>query len=67
MTDGELDGIYTELCAAMTRLGEQAAPLFLGRFALLAIVALDEPDVIRRLIAEAAEDLEPAEPRADAT
>ena len=39
MTDTELDTVYTPLCKTMTRLGEPNAPLFLARFALLAIDA----------------------------
>ena len=37
MTDTELDAVYTHLCKTMTQLGESQAPLFLARFALLAI------------------------------
>ena len=37
MTDSELDTVYTQLCKTMTNLGEANGPLFLARFALLAI------------------------------
>ena len=42
MTDSELDDVYTPLCKTMTRLGEPNAPLFLARFALLAIERIDD-------------------------
>lgn len=57
MTDAELDAVYTDLCKTMTRLGEQQAPLFLARLAMLALTALDRSDQAHRLIADAADDL----------
>ena len=45
MTDSELDAVYTRLCKAMTQLGEANAPLFLARFALLAIDRIGDVEV----------------------
>jgi hypothetical protein len=59
MTEAELDMVYADLCRAMTRLGEAQMPLYLARFALLAMAEIDDPGKIARLIASAAEDLEP--------
>ena len=59
MTDSQLDDVYTSLCKAMTRLGEPNAPLFLARFALLAIERIDDAAAAQRLVDAAAEDLEP--------
>lgn len=55
----DLDAVYTELCQALTTLGEPQAPLMLARFALLAITELDDADTARRLIAAAADGLGP--------
>jgi hypothetical protein len=55
MTATDLDDVYTELCQTMTRLGEERAQLFLARFALLAIVRIDQAASVRAMIAEAAE------------
>jgi hypothetical protein len=61
MNASDLDAAYTHLCRTMTALGEERAPLFLARFALLAIDRLGDGDVVHRLIESAAEDLvEPA-------
>ncbi|ACC73314.1 hypothetical protein PPMP20_15440 [Paraburkholderia phymatum] len=55
MTDAELDVVYTRLCKTMTQLGEAGAPLFLARFALLAIEKIGDADVSLGLIEAAAE------------
>jgi hypothetical protein len=60
MTDSQLDDVYTSLCKTMTRLGESTAPLFLARFALLAIERIDDAPAALRLIDAAAQDLQPA-------
>ena len=60
MTDTELDAVYTRLCKTMTQVGEPAAPLFLARFALLAIDRIGDAEAAQRLIDAAAEDLAPA-------
>ncbi len=57
MTDSELDSVYTRLCRTMTQLGEANAPLFLARFALLAIERIGDGQAAQRLIDAAAEDL----------
>ncbi|WHZ12826.1 MAG: hypothetical protein OJF60_003267 [Burkholderiaceae bacterium] len=60
MTDSQRDAIYTALCNTMTGLGEANAPLFLARFALLAIERLDDAEDAQRLIDAAAADMQPA-------
>ena len=57
MTDSELDAAYTDLCTTMTELGEAKAPLFLARFALLAMVRIGDTVAIQRLIDAAAADV----------
>lgn len=57
MTDAELDAAYSHLCRTMTELGETSTPLFLARFALLAMTEIGDAATIARLIAEAARDL----------
>jgi hypothetical protein len=54
MNDSELDAVYTRLCKTMTELGVDRSPLFLARFALLAIVELGDPAVAMRLVDAAA-------------
>jgi hypothetical protein len=44
----------------MTQVGEPGAPLFLARFALLAIDRIGDAEAAKRLIDAAAEDLAPA-------
>ena len=53
MTESELDDAYTRLCKTMTEIGEAGSSLFLARFALLAIMQIDDPGGVERLIAEA--------------
>jgi len=50
MNDSELDAVYTRLCKTMTELGAERAPLFLARFAMLAIVELGDPVQAMRLV-----------------
>ncbi|RQS69814.1 hypothetical protein DID96_16515 [Burkholderia sp. Bp8963] len=57
ITDSERDAVYTELCHTMTRIGEPDAPLFLARFALLAIEAIGDASVAARLIVDASTGL----------
>jgi len=54
MTDAELDDLYTALCEALGTNGEARALQLLGRFALLAMVEIDDPARIRSLIERAA-------------
>jgi hypothetical protein len=54
MSDAELDDLYTALCEALADNGEARAIRLLGRFALLAMVELDDPTLIRSLIERAA-------------
>ena len=60
----DLDAAYTQLCHTMTRLGEPQAPLFLARFALLAMQRLGDVSVVQTLIEDAAADLQPTAPTA---
>jgi hypothetical protein len=57
MTDSELDVVYTRLCKTMTELGEPNTPLFLARFALLAIERIGNAQTALGLIDAAREDL----------
>lgn len=57
MTDAELDVVYTRLCKAMTQLGETNMPLFLARFALLAVEQIDDCATSLRLIDDASEGI----------
>jgi hypothetical protein len=57
MTDSELDTVYTRLCKTMTELGEANAPLFLARFALLAIEQIGSAQTSLALIDAAREDI----------
>ncbi|AOI91547.1 hypothetical protein WS58_10735 [Burkholderia pseudomultivorans] len=57
MTDADRDTFYTALCTTMTRIGETDAPLFLARFALLAIEAIGDTATVAQLIADAGDGL----------
>lgn len=57
MTEAELDTAYTHLCKTMTELGEARAPLFLARFALLAMVRIGDPAAVQDLADAAAADI----------
>ena len=57
MTAQQLDDVYSSLCATMSQVGEADAALFLGRFALLAIVRLGDAGLARQLIGQAAAGL----------
>lgn len=57
MTSSELDALYTRLCKTMTQLGEHNAPLFLARFAMLAIDHIADAEVLQQLMDAAAEDM----------
>ena len=57
MTDTELDAEYTRLCEAMSAAGQAQAPLLLARFALLAMVRIDDATSIARMIDEAVDGL----------
>jgi hypothetical protein len=58
MTDSELDAVYTRLCKTMTELGEAATPLFLARFALLAVERIGDANAAFKLIDAAREDID---------
>ncbi|MBB3258552.1 hypothetical protein F4827_003420 [Paraburkholderia bannensis] len=60
MTDSELDAVYTRLCKTMTELGEANAPLFLARFALLAVERIGNAPTALALIEAAREDMDAA-------
>lgn len=57
MTDTELDTVYTQLCKTMTAVGEDDAPLFLARFALLAINRIGDPATALQLVEQASEGM----------
>ena len=57
MTDSDLDNVYTRLCKAMTHVGEANTPLFLARFAMLAIDTIDNPAIALNLIDDASEGM----------
>jgi hypothetical protein len=57
MTEGELDAAYTHLCQTMTQLGEARAPLFLARFALLAMVRIGDSAALQGMVDAAAADI----------
>lgn len=57
MTEAELDAAYSALCRRMTDLGESNTPLFLARFALLAITEIGNAATVARLIQDAGQDL----------
>lgn len=57
MNDADLDATYTQLCRTMTALGEAQAPLYLARFALLALTEIGDRATVERLIADAATGL----------
>lgn len=56
MTDSELDTVYTHLCKTMTDLGEANSPLFLARFAVLAIERIGNAQTCLGLIDAAGEN-----------
>ncbi|WP_419721411.1 hypothetical protein [Paraburkholderia tropica] len=58
MTDSELDAVYTRLCKTMTALGEAATPLYLARFALLAVERIGDANAALKLIDAAREDID---------
>jgi len=63
LNSGEIDQVYTELCHAMTRAGDDRTALFLARFALLAMREIDDVESIRRIVTACGEGLDEAHPR----
>ena len=61
LTDTELDAAYTQFCHQMTALGEAQAPLFMARFALLAMTRIGDAAAVKQLVVQAAEDMAPAQ------
>ena len=57
MNDSDLDAAYTRLCHRMTTLGEAQVPLYLARFALLAMTRIGDRAAVDQMIDEAAADL----------
>lgn len=53
MNQTELDTLYTELCRALTEVGEPRATLLLARFALLAIGEIGDIETVRALLVRA--------------
>lgn len=58
MSDQELDAVYTELCHTLGEAGEDAALKVLSRFALLAMLEIDDAGRLKALIARAAHSLD---------
>lgn len=58
MNDTDLDKSYTALCEAISRVGEQRAPLFLGMLAMSLISRLDRADEVLPLISRLEEQTE---------
>lgn len=54
----DLDNVYTRLCNRMSDVGEDAAPLFLSRFALLAITRVLDAPTAMTLIEDAADGMD---------
>ena len=61
LTDTELDACYTQFCHQMTAVGEAQAPLFMARFALLAMSRIGDAAAVQQLTVQAAQDLLAAE------
>ena len=53
MTEQDLDTSYTSLCEAITRVGEQRAPLFLAMLSLSLIARQPNTNDVLSLIAQA--------------
>jgi hypothetical protein len=53
MTDADLDRSYSALCEALTRVGEDKAPLFLSMLCLSLISRLQQADELLPLMAHA--------------
>ncbi len=57
LTDAELDACYTQFCHQMTAVGEAQSPLFMARFALLAMSRIGDAAAVQQLVVQAAQDL----------
>ncbi len=53
MTDADLDRSYSALCEALTRVGDDKAPLFLSMLCLSLISRLQQADDVLPLMAHA--------------
>ncbi|MBS4049318.1 MAG: hypothetical protein KG075_23435 [Alphaproteobacteria bacterium] len=53
MKPADLDLAYSQICQRLTSIGEAKAQLYLARFALLAMVELNDLHTVQRLIEEA--------------
>lgn len=62
MTASDLDNLYTAMCRRLTNLGVEQTPLYLARFALLAMEHIDNPSVIANLIESAGSGLQRSDP-----
>ncbi len=50
INETELDGIYGEICRAISEVGKERAPLLLARFALLAIEEIGDVERVRSIL-----------------
>jgi hypothetical protein len=55
MTEQELDRVYTQLCHILGQAGEEQTSQVLSRFALLAMLEINDADKIEQLITRAAQ------------
>lgn len=55
MSPDDLDRVFAQFSHALTRVGEGGASLVLARFALLAIIKLEDPELCLDLLKSAAE------------
>jgi hypothetical protein len=53
MNADQLGEIYTQVCHAMTRVGEDSTELFLSRLVLLLMHEIGEPERIRKAVEDA--------------
>lgn len=56
MNEQELDGVYTELCHALGAAGEEGATKLLSRFALLAMLEIDDAERLKAMVKRAAQE-----------
>ena len=61
LSEAELDAVYTQFCHQMTALGEAQAPLFMARFALLAMTRIGDAAAVKQLVVQAAKDMAPVQ------
>lgn len=53
INETELDGLYGELCRAISEVGRERTPLLLARFALLAVGEIGDLERVRQMLTSA--------------